>query len=579
MQKIITFQEHIKSLKITKEDFEDKLWRVENLYPIRNKQGMLIPFKLNIHQKQIAYRLVNNILNNDYSPLVILKARQLGISTFFAIWFLDDVLNYQGRRAVIQSQKRETMGDIFAICLTACRFMKDVKGIKKELKEKQGKISLPRFGSFIESKLEVRSMSVNMMHYSEYSFMDRDRVMATTGSLSNECIKVIESTPNGLNHFYDLYKEQKNKYPKNVFFFPWYKHYEYKLPVPPEGLGKLTAEEIDLKEHYNLNDEQITWMRKRQDEMKFLDEIHQTFNQEYPFNDEECFLLSGSGLIHPLILRDMYNQCKKANPKVIWDGELKIKLFKVPDLKETKKQSFYQLYCGVDPAEGVGGDYSVAIIIGIDSQLKTEVLMTMRGNEGPTLLAPKIMKYIQKYFTYSIDGESVTPYMVVERNNHGHALLTLLIPRYENLYVHTKDRRYGFFTTHISKRMILGNMFNLINSRDIELNDPIIANELRTLVKTDSNKIQADEGKKDDCVMALALAYQGYFSLNENYGHAELEEELRQKALDKLKKPNNNELQSKELNKVPTQQDLINNAMHNPIKPTGDIAHIDYLDY
>ena len=515
------YYSHIKSLKITPENLRNKLWRLANLYSIRDKHGKLVTFDMNIHQKRIARRLTEKIANKDYSPIVVLKARQVGISTFFCLWFLDDVLFMEGRRAVIQSQKIETMNDIFAIAQTAYSFMPESLLANKKIDDKQGKINLPAMGSFLESKLEVRSMAVNMMHFSEYAFMDLKRATATVGSLAPECIKVYESTPYGMNHFYDFYQDQKQKNPQNVFFIPWFEHHEYNNQVPAEGLGELTADEKRLKTQHKLKDGQIQFKRDKEQEMRFLDTEHQTFQQEYPENDEECFLLSGSGLIDPMILRKLKKQCDATKElERFWDGKLLCKLYKRPNPAETAKKEFYGMYVGVDPAEGVGGDYSAVVILGVDDQMNTEVLMTMRGFENPTMLAPKIVRYIEKYFTFSrTDDEDWNPLLVVERNNHGHAMLALLEPVYDNLYVHNKDRRLGFHTTRITKRGILGNIFNVINSDLIDLKDPVIASELRTLVKTDDGKIEAEEGKKDDMVMALALGYQGYFADYRNFGH------------------------------------------------------------
>ena len=557
------FQDHIKNLNPTTEQILDQMWRVQNLYPIRNKQGQLVPFSLNIHQTKIIKRVMHNISKGDYSPIVILKARQVGISTLFAIWFLDDALWYEGKRCVIQSQKIETMHDIFAICRTAYQFMYDfnitdkmpanqnkLNIFKSFADDKQGKISVKELGSFIESKLEVRSMSVNRMHFSEYSFMDLKRIMATVGSLTPECIKIYESTPNGLNHFYDFYQEQKSKNPDNCFFIPWHKHHEYALPVPTKGLGELSQDEQRLKKLYNLSPEQIQFKRAKEQEMRFLDEIHQTFNQEYPENDEECFLLSGSALIDPLILRKLKMQCDNKKPlKWWWDGTLLCKLYKHRTLKQLRKEEkrkYYDIFVGVDPAEGVGGDYSVAIAIGINHKKELEVLMTMRGNKvSPVNFVPKILNNIDKYLTFketeTIEKENpktgkiikkeietgvvYKPLVVVERNGIGHAVLTLLEPHYNNLYVSLKDSLFGFMTTQPSKHNILRDLFNIISEEKVTLNDRIIASELRTLIKKDTGKVEAEEGKHDDCVIALALAYHGYYSQWESYLHKEQKEE------------------------------------------------------
>lgn len=530
------FSEHIKNTTPTKAQLNRKLWRVQNLYPIRNKKGLLIPFKLNQHQRAVAKQLMKNTLNDDNSPIVILKARQVGISTFFCIWFLDDVLWYEGRRAIIQSQKHETMNDIFSICHTAFRFRYQVgKNRDKDVHEKAGKISVPKCGSFIESKLEVRSMAVNLMHFSEYAFTDLKRITATLGSLTPDCTTVFESTPCGVNHFHDFYYEQKEKNNKNVFFIPWFKHKEYVSPVH-ESLEPYTAEEIRLKKLYNLSDEQLQFKRQKEQAMNILDAEHKTFQQEYPENDEECFLLSGAGLIDPFILRDLKIQCDKATPlQEFFDEKLKVKIYKritKEDLEfKIKNNMNYGFYVGVDPAEGVGGDYSACIFIGVDNQFKVEVLATMRGYLNPTQLEEKLKKYIEKDFTYKFHNNVLRPVIVVERNNHGHALIALLKKTKfkNNLYASITDFRRGFVTTRVTKNAILGDIFNVINLKQITMNDPIIAGEFRTLIKNDAGKIEAEQGKHDDMVMALALAYHGYQSRN-SYKRRDFKEKVQSEA-------------------------------------------------
>ena len=57
------------------------LWRLNNLYTIIDKEGKQRVFKFNYAQKS----LYENIWHRN----IILKARQLGISTFVCLFFLD----------------------------------------------------------------------------------------------------------------------------------------------------------------------------------------------------------------------------------------------------------------------------------------------------------------------------------------------------------------------------------------------------------------------------------------------------------------------------------------------------------
>jgi hypothetical protein len=58
-----------------------QLWRLNNLYHVESKKGQVVPFVMNEAQRSL-YR-------NMHYLNMILKARQLGFSTFIAIFFLD----------------------------------------------------------------------------------------------------------------------------------------------------------------------------------------------------------------------------------------------------------------------------------------------------------------------------------------------------------------------------------------------------------------------------------------------------------------------------------------------------------
>jgi len=70
--------------KISSNPLLDPFWRINNLYQIVNKQGKLIKFELNWAQKELY--------EDIWYCNIILKARQLGMSTFVCMLFLDRCL-------------------------------------------------------------------------------------------------------------------------------------------------------------------------------------------------------------------------------------------------------------------------------------------------------------------------------------------------------------------------------------------------------------------------------------------------------------------------------------------------------
>src|SRR5262249_27786391 len=71
-------------LRVSRERLSDPKWRLNNLYSIVNKNGIKTKFKLNWAQE--------DLYDNMWYCNLILKARQLGISTFICLLFLDRCL-------------------------------------------------------------------------------------------------------------------------------------------------------------------------------------------------------------------------------------------------------------------------------------------------------------------------------------------------------------------------------------------------------------------------------------------------------------------------------------------------------
>ena len=69
----------------------DRFWRLNNLYTIQTKEGNKAPFRLNWAQAEL--------LRDLHECSLILKARQLGFTTFIQIFMLDACLFNSNIRA------------------------------------------------------------------------------------------------------------------------------------------------------------------------------------------------------------------------------------------------------------------------------------------------------------------------------------------------------------------------------------------------------------------------------------------------------------------------------------------------
>ena len=91
---------------LEKTDLADPWWRLNNLYYIKDKKGKRILFKPNWAQ-EIMYR-------NMWYLSIILKARQLGMTTFIQLFMLDRCLFNDNQNAGIVAHNKEDAQAFFA---------------------------------------------------------------------------------------------------------------------------------------------------------------------------------------------------------------------------------------------------------------------------------------------------------------------------------------------------------------------------------------------------------------------------------------------------------------------------------
>jgi hypothetical protein len=278
-------------------------------------------------------------------------------------------------------------------------------------------------------------------------------------------------------------------------FFPWFIFPEYK--IDSDSLS-LTEEEQGLitkvKKYFNidLSCSQIAFRRFKQKELGSL------FLQEYPEDDQTCFLSSGSSAIDLFKVKDQME--RRAKPIEEYDN---VKIYKAYD-----KSRRYVV--GADTAEGVEGDFSVATVF--DARSREQVAVLRSNRLKPHLFADQIYALCSRY----VSGGRPWPLLAVERNNHGHAVLLQLHVhlRYLNLFFrlmsedpYQRDDSPGWVNDKVTRPIMIDTFIDAVENRSIILNDIDTLGECLTLVNEDG-KIQAAQGKHDDCIVASGIATQ-----------------------------------------------------------------------
>ena len=471
-----------------------------------------VPFNLNECQKRITAALDKQIQETGKVRAIILKARQQGISTYCAgrVFWKSYFTSYA--RSVVMAHDSATSDALFAM---SKNLIKNMEGelSPNELKSNAKEIiinsaAMPNKDATASYRLYTagspeagRGTTPTIAHLSEVAFWQHDsKILAGLfqGISSAEGTEVIlESTANGAQgEFYRLWKGAvagDNEY--IPIFLPWFITPEYRRTAP-EGM-ELTVEEEKLVEQYDLDIDQLYWRR-----LKVAEGGKLKFQQEYPATADEAFIVSGSNVFNvekldALIPRPVLSKREWEPSSKFFDDnrEGNLKVFNYPDFDTP-------YIIGADVALGVGQDYSAAVVM----NNRYEVQAVYRNNRIDPSLWGELLFYLGRYYNNA--------FLAVESNSMGIATLQKLDSMgYVNLYRQTKlanvsneeGERLGFRTTSATKPAIIGNLKNLIENEDIMIPDPVVIQELKDYIATDTGKTEAAPGCCDDTVIALAI--------------------------------------------------------------------------
>lgn len=221
------------------EDLLDKKKRLQNLYYITDKNGNEIPFNLNWAQ--------NELLENMWHQMLVLKARQLGCTTFFSLNYLDDCFWMGNISAGIIAHRKEDAQDIFKkkVKFAYDRMPKWTRQFNSATNDRSGELAFKN-GSSYRVSTGFRSGTYQRLLVSEFGKIcakspdvAKEIVLGSLNTVSNDQIIAIESTAEGREgYFYDYCKKaeelQKSgreltKMDMRFFFFPWYREESYRL--------------------------------------------------------------------------------------------------------------------------------------------------------------------------------------------------------------------------------------------------------------------------------------------------------------------------------------------------------------
>lgn len=464
-----------------------------------------IPFEFNSAQHIINDAVEKQLRERGKVRVIILKARQMGISTWATSRVFWRAYLNPHHKSVVMAHDAATSDALFNMSRNIIDCMPPLfrPAFKKSnAKEIMFEHNDSGYRLFTAGAPEAgRGQTPTICHLSEVAFWGHDTKILSglfQGiSEADDTEVILESTANGVgNEFHRLWTGAVaglNDY--LPIFVPWFLMKEYTRKAPEDM--ELNKEEDELVIKFKLTNDQLYWRR-----LKIAEGGDLKFKQEYPATPEEAFLVSGSNVFNTEKVSQLITQpilaSREFNLESCMFDDVKfgsLEIYKYPKFEDA-------FAIGADVALGVGKDFSSAVVM----NSKKEVCAVYRNNLVDPSQLGDVLFYLGRYYNNAL--------LAVESNSMGIATLNRLSQMgYVNMYYQTKaanvskedGMRMGWRTTSASKPMIIGFLKSAIENEEVWIPSKIIINELLNFVVGETGKTGGSTGNNDDTVIALAI--------------------------------------------------------------------------
>ena len=451
----------------------------EALLKVRAKSGAIVPLVPNRVQREFERRRGKSN--------IVLKARQMGVSTWVAGRFFLKTITQPGTLSVLVAH---TQADAEMLFDVVRRFYQNLpqelrRGVLRTSRANACQLVFPSLDSEyrVVSAGDVnagRGMTIQNLHCSEVARWPGNPAETLAGlraAMPPRGELVLESTPNGPSGcFYSEWKQAADTGMVRHFFPWWWEESYVSIAVTEESL---TADEAQLRARWGLSLEQIGHRRKLKLQCGALT------RQEYAEDAEECFLTSGDCFFEVEAIDRRLRETTEPTERRL-AGALQIWFPPAPGR---------EYVVAADPAGGgVEGDYSAVQVLDRETGLQCAELQAK-------LTVLEIARECK-----ALAAEYNGALLAVERNNHGSGVLAHLRSSYRYDRLYSEGGKDGWLTTSVSRPAVLARLGSAIAEGAEIFQSRRLLTECRVFVRHANGTARAQAGEHDDCVMAMAIA-------------------------------------------------------------------------
>ncbi|MGA3049356.1 MAG: terminase [Terracidiphilus sp.] len=445
---------------------------------VRTREGKPHPLRANAVQRAFERRRGQRN--------IVLKARQMGLTTWAAARFFLRTITHPGTLTLEVAHTQEAAEEIFRIVY---RFL---DWLPEELREGPLRTSRANVRQIVFPELDAqyrvvsagdrnagRGLTLQNLHCSELARWPGDAAETLAGlqaSLAPDGELILESTPDGVGGCFHEQWQKAGETGMVRHFFPWWMERRYR-GVAVDG-ASLTDEERDLMARKRLDLEQISYRRQIRASFRGL------ARQEYAEDEESCFKASGDSVFELDAIEERLKEMTEPVERRE-NGELEVWL---PPIKGRA------YVVAVDPAGGgCDGDYSAAQVLEMETGLQCA---EFAGHVGGLELARLVTRLAAQYND---------AWLVVERNNHGSGVLAFLETSCICKRVYRQGGQAGWLTTSVSRPAVLGRFGAALVETPELFQSRKLLGECRSFVRQKDGSSGARVGTHDDRVMAMAI--------------------------------------------------------------------------